>query len=222
VKKSCLVAALVAALAAAVAWMDVAGDRVAAQSPPAYRPAAPSAPIAVVDVAYIFKMHPRFKAQEEEMRAEVARAGQEFRKEREALNKLAEKLQGFAVGSLEYKGTEEELLRKQSDLQARGQLAQKEFQQRDAKIHYGIYQEILQEVQYYCQANGIAMVVNFNGEKVNPDVPDDVLRGIRQNVVYSHKDLDITPYILRRLAPAPAPADLRGGTPAPMGVAPLR
>jgi Skp family chaperone for outer membrane proteins len=199
VNKSCLVAAL----AAIVVWMGAGGDRAAAQ-PAAYRPAAAAPPVAVVDIAYIFKKHPRFEDQMKEMMKDAEKIKLDYQKEAKQLNSLADNLQGFRLGTPEYKAAEEELFRKKSDLQTRMQLSEKEFRQRDAKIHYNIYQEIVQEVQYHCQANGIALAINFNGDKINPEIPDSVMRGIMQSVVYSHKDLDITPYVLQRLAPATA------------------
>lgn len=198
-KKSCLVAVL----AAVVTWMAFGVNRAAAQSAP-YRPAAGASPIAVVDVNYIFHHHPRFKLQMEEMKGDFERLKQEYRKEMEGLAKMAENVQNYRPGTPEYKGAEEELYRKRSDLDARMMLSQKEFKQRDAKIRYNTYQEILQEVQYYCQASGVAMVVNFNGDRINPENTDEVLGRIYQYVVFAHKDLDITPHILRRLAPETA------------------
>ncbi|MGD0898922.1 MAG: OmpH family outer membrane protein [Thermoguttaceae bacterium] len=210
-KKSYLVAALAAVVAALVAWIGTAGNRVSAQSPP-YRPAAAAPPVAVVDIAKIFKAHPRFKAEMEQMKADVDKVKQDFRKEAESLNKMAETLQGYRPGTPEYNGLEKDLATKRSDLQARMQQTEREFVLRDAKVHYNVYTEIMQEVQYCCQANGIAVAINYNSEQIHPDIPDDVLRAIRQNVVYSHKDLDITPLILRRIAPATANAT------GPMGV----
>ena len=45
---------------------------------------------------------------------------------------------------------EEEIARREADLSVKVQLQRKEFLMREAKIYNTIYQEIEQEVDYYC------------------------------------------------------------------------
>jgi Skp family chaperone for outer membrane proteins len=185
--------------------MALGGSRAAAQSAP-YRPTAAPPPVVVVDVAKIFKEHRRLKARMEELRNDVQTAQASFRKEFEALSKMAETVRGFNPGSPEYKAAEEDYARKRADLDARMSLSEKEFKLRSVKIQYNAYQEIRQEVEYYCQAYGVAVAVNANTEKVDAEKenPNDMMRAMSQEVIYSHKDLDITPIIMKRIAPETA------------------
>jgi Skp family chaperone for outer membrane proteins len=211
VKKSYLAAALAASV---VVW-GLLGSRGAAQQPA--RVAAPTS-IALVDVTYIFKNHPRYKAMMDELKGEVERAEARWKAEAEKIKRDAERIQDFRAGTPDYKNIEEDVVRKQSDLQARIKLEQKDLMQREAKIHFNVYQEILQEVTYYCQTNNIGVVVRFNGDPVNAEKPDDILRGMNQQVIYYHKDLDITPIIMKRFTARPAtggPIGVRPGVGAP-------
>jgi Skp family chaperone for outer membrane proteins len=213
VNKSCLVAAL----AAVVVWMGPGGNQGAAQAPVPYRSAAGAPPVAVVDIAYIFKNAPRFEDQEKALMHDADNVRLDFQKEAKSLNAQAGELQQLTPGTPDYKNREEYLFKKQSDLKTRMQLVEKEFRQRDAKIRYNMYQEILQEVRHYCEANGIALVINYNHEPINPEITESVMPRIMQNVVYSNQNLDITPFLLQRIGPKTANNNF-----GPMGVtAPL-
>ena len=198
-----LAVAVVVALALLVSWAGPGASRADAQQP-GVRPQGPTN-VALVDVNYIFKKHARFKAQMEEMKVDVDRVQAEFKRQADAINKDAENLQNFRPGTPDYRSAEEEVVNRKAKLQGQMALQKKEFLQREAKIYFNVYQEIIQEVQYYCQANNIGLVLSFNGDPINPDNPDDVLRGINNKTVYYDKGLDITGFILKRVG-APAPA----------------
>jgi len=189
------------ALAAAVLALSF-GSQAQAQQQPIGQPAmgAPGAGgVALLDVSYIFKNHARFKAMMSQMESDIEAAEQSVKKEKEAIKQLSDRMEEHRSGSPDYKALEEELARRSSDLQIRIQLQKKDFLQRQSKIHHAIYQEVLQEVEYYCASAGIAMVMRFNGDPIDVQKPDDVLRQINQQVVWFGKDRDITPIILERL-----------------------
>ena len=64
-------------------------------------------------------------------------------------------------------------------------------------------------MEYYAQQNNIGLVLRFNGDQVNPDRPEAILKAINKPVV-SQNNIDITPDVLALLN--------RGGSPG--GVAP--
>ncbi len=173
---------------------------------PAQQPRAPVAAVqsgapaaAMLDISYIFKNHARFKGMMSDMKADVGRAQEQLKKERDTIRNLVERLKDFRPGTPDYKALEEETAKRQADAQVQMQLQRKEFLQQEAKIYYTIYKEILQEVEYYATSNNISMVFRFNGDPVEIERPDDVLRDINKSVVYFSKGLDITPVVLERL-----------------------
>jgi len=216
---------LLAALAASVALIVLVGMYASAQVPGQYatrQPAAPSysgVPVALVDISYIFKEHLRFKSKMNEMKTDVERAEADVKNTRTTIMRLAEQLQDLRAGSPEYKSLEEELAKRQADLSVAVQLQKKEFLQREAKIYYQTYQEVLYEVDNYAKHNGIAMVLRFNGDPVDMDVPQSVLTHINKPVVWYAQDRDITKVVLDQLNRTPV------GTPDPnarIGVNPTR
>jgi Skp family chaperone for outer membrane proteins len=180
--------------------------------------AGPAPNIALLDVSYIFKNHPRFKSMMDEMKSDVDRAESDVNKERDTLRKLVEQLEGFRKGTPDYKAMEEEIAKREADLSVRVNLQRKDFLMREAKIYHTVYQEIAQEVDYYCSNKGIDSVLRFNGDPVDVDKPDSVLSFINKPVVYYDKGRDITKPILDALV-------MRSGAPAGgnrMGAQPVR
>ncbi len=194
-KPSCLMAVTAASI---MSVCVIVSQAMAQQMPP--RPAvssqASSPPnIALLDVSFIFKNHPRFKAMREELEADVRREEANVNRESDAIRKLGEQLDSFRKGSPDFKAMEEEIARRQADLTVKVQLQRKEFLNREAKIYNNVYQEIEQEVGYYCANRGIDMVLRFNGDEVDVDKPDSVLSYINKPVVWYDKSRDITPFI---------------------------
>ena len=184
-----------AVLAAAVLSLGVLFSPAVAQAPT--KPGGLN--VALLDVTYIFNNHVRFKRMKEEMTADVERATQQMNKEREELKKLAEKLQEFNKGTQNYQQLEEELAKRQAELQVRVQLQKNQFVQQEATIYHNVYQEIQQATEYYCKQNNIDMVIKFNGDPVDANNPQSIQNELFKPIVWYQKSLDITPAILAEL-----------------------
>ena len=179
--------------------------------------------IALIDVTHIFKNHIRFKGMMGDMKNDVKKAESWVKGERIAVGKLAERLQEFNKGTPDYKAMKEEVARRQADLSVKVQLQRNEFLEREAKIYYTVYQEIWQATDYFARQPNIDIVFRFNGNEVNPDLPQEVLSNINKQVVWYDRGLNITDAILKELnrtAINPAAADRRG-TAAPRQTVPF-
>jgi Skp family chaperone for outer membrane proteins len=161
-------------------------------------------PVVLLDVSYIMKNHKRRKGSMKQMKVDMDRATAAAKSQSDTIRKLVEQLKVITPGTTDYKTREAQALRLKSELDIKMQLQKREFMQREAGILYTVYREIQQEVSSYATANNIAMVVQFNGDKVNKDNPQDIIRGINHSVVWYSKNLDITPIILKKLNPPDA------------------
>jgi Skp family chaperone for outer membrane proteins len=155
--------------------------------------------IAVVDIGYIFKMHTGFKAKKADLESQMKQASDRLKQEQETLRKMMQDLQKMQPGTEQYKQFEEELARRNADLQIRFQLQDKEFARKEASIYHTVYLEIEEEVRYLASQSGLDAVLRFNGDTVDPDQPAQVMRNVNKLVVWFNEGLDITPEILRRL-----------------------
>ena len=209
---------LVAASAACVVFL-AAGlfaarrNRNSNRPPPAAGLQPGPANIAFIDVNKVFKNHTRFNMMMTEMKAELDNAEASIKHERDSIKSLMQKLEGFKPGSPEYKQLEEETARRQSELAVSVQLQKKNFLQQEAHNYYTVYTEMMQEVEYFAANNGVAMVMRFNGDPVDMQKPDDVLREINKPVLWFPAGCDITGFIIERLNRAKMNADQRGARP---------
>jgi Skp family chaperone for outer membrane proteins len=176
----------------------------------------PHATVAILDLTYIFKNHARFQAMTDAMRLEVEAAEKNLSVERDGLQNLAKTIEQYKRGTEEYKRIEEELIKRQNDLQLKVNLQKKTFLEQEAKIYYTIYQEVLDHVRYYADQNGISLVMRFNGDPIDRNDPQEVLKELNKSVIYYHRSIDITPIILEKLNPTGRPPVGPGGAAGPV------
>ena len=194
---------LLATLAASIASIVLVSMYATAQGPirqPA-RPAYGAPPVAMVDVMYIFKNYPRFEAKMKQLKDDVERREHLVKQQGSDITRLYKELQQLNVGTLDYKKLEENIAGRSAQLSVRVKLQKKEILQWEAKILHDTYQEVLYEVGHYAKANGIGMVVRFNGEPVDVAIPQSMLGYINKPVVWFAQDrgIDITKIVLDRL-----------------------
>ena len=74
----------------------------------------------------------------------------------------------------------------------------KSFMEREAEVYYRTYLEVTDAVKYYATRHNIGLVIRFNGEPVDANRREDVLREINKPVVYQN-EIDITGDVLALL-----------------------
>ncbi len=171
--------------------------------------------IAVVDISYIFKKHARFTATMESMKKEMEGIEADLKADRQKIAEQEQQRNQFNVGTAEYKQLDEEIARKMAEFNLKMGKLRKDFLERESKVYYQTYLEVVDAVKYYAQRQNIGLVLRFNGEPVDANRRDDVLREINKPVVIQDK-IDITPDVLALLnrdagaAPAAQPAATQG------------
>ena len=190
--------ALLQVTAATAVLLGVVGSIASAQ---AQNPAGANATkhgVAVVDISYIFENHNRFRLAKEQMKKEIEAADGQVKGDRDKLAQMEEQRNTFNPGSPEYKQLDEELARSLAELNLKMGKLRKDFIEREAKVYYQTYLEVVDAVKYYAQRHDIGMVVRFNGARVDPNRREDVLREINKSVVFQNQ-VDITPDVLALL-----------------------
>lgn len=161
--------------------------------------------VAVIDISYIFKNHPGFKAKMERMKTDVQGFEALLRQRGEQMKALQGQLQQYKPTSQEYKNIEGQILQINADGQAQATLKKKDFLQREAKIYHETYTEIVAEVAELAQRYGIGLVVRFNSDPITED-RTSTLEGVNRAVVFQ-QNLNITDAVLksliRKIAAAP-------------------
>jgi len=167
--------------------------------------------IAVVDVSYIFKNYQQFRASMESMKNEMTSAEGELKAERGQVQAREEQRASYKVGTPEFKKIDEEIARLKAEFNLKAGRIRKDFLEREAKVYYQTYLEVSKIVKYYAQQHDIGLVLRFNGDQVDPNRRESVLRAINDPIVHQN-NIDITPDVLALLN--------RGNTASADGVAP--
>lgn len=151
--------------------------------------------IAVVDISYIFKKHERFRAAMESMKKEMETIETQLKADREKIAQTEQQRNTYNVGSAEHKKLDEDVARMMAEFNLKMGRLRKDFLDREAKVYYQTYLEVVDAVNTYAKRQNIGLVLRFNGEPVDPNRRDEVLREINKPVV-SQDQIDITPDVL--------------------------
>jgi Skp family chaperone for outer membrane proteins len=151
--------------------------------------------IAVVDIPYIFKNYSRFRATSEGMKKEMETIDANVKAERASITQAEQKRNSLNVGTPDYKLADEELARMMAEFQLKTSKLQKDFMERQAKLYYQTYLEVVAAVNTYAKSQNIGLVLRFNGEDVDPNNRQQVMNDINKHVVIQNQ-IDITPDVL--------------------------
>ncbi|HEX5472095.1 MAG TPA: OmpH family outer membrane protein [Lacipirellulaceae bacterium] len=151
--------------------------------------------VAVVDISYIFKNHARFKATMDEMKKEMDSIETELKSDRAKIAAQEQERNKYNAGSAEYKKMDDDIAKQMAEFNLKMGRMRKDFLEREAKVYYQTYLEVVDAVKYYSKQHNIGLVLRFNGEAVDPNRRDDVLREINKPVVVQDQ-IDITPDVL--------------------------
>lgn len=154
--------------------------------------------IAVVDIPYIFKNYSKFKATSDAMKKEMETIDADVKADRAKIAQMEQQRNSFNVGTAEYKKYDEEMARMMAEFQLKTGKLQKDFMERQAKLYYQTYLEVAGKVNDYAKRNNIGLVMRFNGEPVDPNQREHVMRDINKQVVMQN-GIDITPDVLQIL-----------------------
>jgi Skp family chaperone for outer membrane proteins len=173
----------------------VIGTLASAQAPNPAGANAGKYSIAVVDISYIFKNHARFRASMESMKKEMETIESELKADREKIAQSEQQRNTYKPGTTEYKKMDEEVARQMAEFNLKMGRLRKDFLEREAKVYYQTYLEVVDAVKYYAKRQNIGLVLRFNGEPVDAAKREDVLREINKPVVVQDQ-IDITPDVL--------------------------
>jgi len=146
---------------------------------------------------------------------------------RDQVAKIEEERNKFNPGVEQYKQLDAQLARQMAEFNLEMTGLRKDFLDREAKEYYKTYLEVVDAVGMYAQQRNIGLVIRFNGDPVDPNRREDVLREINKPVVFQNR-IDITPEVLQLLnrdtvarAPgAPQPGGMQPGGVQPGGLQP--
>jgi Skp family chaperone for outer membrane proteins len=193
--------AVVATLAAGIAFVSGRLLARADDAAPGDQPAENftwGSPVAVIDVASVFKNYESFQQGVKELKEKVAQKEQAYLAEAQEIKDLAEQLNGLDKLSEEYRELAEQVAARQSSLKVLVDRTKKELMTDEAKLYLKTHSEIQDALETYAKAHGIRLVLRHSDDPMDPDNPPSVMRGVNRNIVFQD-GIDITEAILRFL-----------------------
>jgi outer membrane protein len=164
------------------------------------RSAPPPGGIALVDVAYVFKNYNKFNGNYELMKKDVKQREQEIVELQEELKKLVQQKSTFTPDSPNYKQLDQKLAQKKAELELLAANSRDEFTRKEASLYHQTYQEVEAVIQQYADRNGIMLVLRASrDDESKSSNPQEVIKEVSQQVVYSAPGMDITDQVLALL-----------------------
>lgn len=200
-----LVCILLATASVSSAALPVAAQAPAHAAPFSYRT---SPTVALVDVVKVFDHHPRFKQQMDSIRNEIQAFERELGQQQETLGRMNEQLS--AADADRRSQIEAEMTRRMADLQMKAQLKRNEILEREAKIYYETYNEVVAEVSRLADSYGISLVLRYDSTGMDPQDRGSVLKGVNRPIVLQ-RNLDLTDELIGRLGGRVSQASSPGG-----------
>jgi hypothetical protein len=108
-------------------------------------------------------------------------------------------MKDLTEGSPEFAELETKYTTKQSEIETRGKVLQRQFQQREAKVFHQAYLEIQDAVERACDLYKFTVILRFNRADPGSTDPQRVNQLLNSQVVYHRKRDDLTDAVLKYL-----------------------
>lgn len=151
--------------------------------------------IAVVDISFVFKNYPQFTSQIEALKKEMETADGALKQDHDRIVALEEQRNTMKPGTDQFKQLDEQLAQQKAQFSIKQGTVRRDFLEREAKIYYQTYSAVSDAVKHFAQQQNIGMVLRFNGDQIDPNQREDVMRAIMQPIVFQNS-IDITPDVL--------------------------
>ena len=155
--------------------------------------------VAIVDVGQIFKSHPQFDRQLQQLKAEADQFKANSMQLREEMVAKSEQLNAFTPDSEEFKNAETMLAQELAKLEVEQRNAMRKLMQREAKLHFDTYQQVKQTVTDYCAEKGFRLVLRHSTLELDIDNPNSIMQEVNNNIVFFSPGRDITGAIIQKL-----------------------
>lgn len=154
--------------------------------------------VCVLDVAEVFKRHQGFEQEMEKIRNEAAQLKSSVEQKFMAMQREAEQVEQYQIGSKERNDMETKLMTQQATLQTQARQAEADLLTREARIYFQTYRQMESVVAEIATEYGISLVLRYDSAEMKQDDRADVIKGVNRSVVYQ-KGLDLTNMVSQKL-----------------------
>lgn len=182
--------------------------------------AMPPASIGTIDVERVFREYDKVKVAGENLNAEVGIRFADLTKLANEGKQKQEELSHMAPGRPDAKKLEEQIVQLQADIQAKKQMYEREFTQKETETMTQIYNEVTTMARGVANQRGMTFIVKYSDAKVEATEPNSAMAAMSRTIVYADPATDITNKVIEFLnykykaAGGKAPQPLKAAAPA--------
>lgn len=159
--------------------------------------------VAVLDVAEVFKVNQSFDSQMKNLKQEAEGLKTEIQQRQESIKQKAQSIaqSGYEPGSPKRNEMEGAVEQEQAGLRTWARQQEARLLTTEAKVYYDTYKKMQRVVSELASVNKISMVIRYDGGKIDPSSRPEVIKAVNRSVVYSDKNIDLTPYVIEGMGP---------------------
>jgi hypothetical protein len=155
--------------------------------------------IGIIDMKFLLGEYEKFGQQMQAIRGRIEAAEGEVRKEQEAMKKMGEQAREFDQNSPNFRQIEQDVMRRNSELQIRVNTQKRQFLDEETRVYYNTGKEVDDAVKVVANRFNLHIVFQCRIEEPNPNNRQEIAMGLTKFIVYNHPQMDITPYVLQEL-----------------------
>ncbi len=163
------------------------------------RPVLAQTSVALVDIGKVFKSHPVFGQQLQDLKIEAEQFKTQTQQLQQQLQIEAQGLHGLEPSSSEFKAEESRLAQKSAAKEVEQRGVMRELMKREARLHFDTYTEVKNVIADYCEKAGIRMVLRYNSIAMNESDPAAIMQKVNGSVVFHTNQKDITNDIVTQI-----------------------
>lgn len=166
-------------------------DTAQAQSQPNYS----GVRVACIDVGKVFKEYSKYKSLADGLKAEIETKENELKSMEQLVRGKMESMKQIN-NQADRDRIEKEIADLRFSFEKKRQSYRNDLMRREADMYNTVYKELTDLLNAYCEENAVHLVLRLQDES---DDPQAVLAMINRQVVYHHKNLDLTEVIVAGL-----------------------
>ncbi|MCH2183248.1 MAG: OmpH family outer membrane protein [Mariniblastus sp.] len=155
--------------------------------------------VALVDIGKIFKNHPQFSQQLDQLKTQADQFKASTQQLQQQFMSKAEDLNQFNKNSEEYRQMEAKLAQESAEMEVEQRSKMRNLLTAEARLHFDTYNEIQQYISQYCQERGIQLVIRYDSQPMNQNDPASIMQRVNGGVIFNRPGKDITEKIIERI-----------------------
>jgi Skp family chaperone for outer membrane proteins len=101
------------------------------------------------------------------------------------------------ANSQTYRDNESKLTQKLAEIETFRQQTRRDLITEEATLYHDVYGNVRQAVAWVAEQRGVTLVLRIFDDPISPSNPEEVIKAVNRQVLYSHDSLDLTDDVLQ-------------------------